>query len=66
MLLAQAVDQLSAKNVDLAVEDAAAVGDFLLFLGELLDEVLQLLVRERSEVWEGVLVDPFGKCEARL
>ena len=54
VLLAQAVDQLGAQDVDLAVQDAALVGDLELFLGELLDEVLQLLVGERAEIGKRV------------
>src|SRR3954471_8540559 len=54
VLLAQPVDELGAENVDLAVQDAAVVGDLLLLLSQLLDEVLELLVGERAEVWEGV------------
>ena len=46
MALAEAVDQLGPQDVDLAVQDATAVGDVDLLLGELLDEVLELLVRE--------------------
>src|SRR3954468_4756525 len=54
VLLSKAVDELRAQDVDLAVQDPALVGDVALFLGELLDEVLQLLVRERAEVGKGV------------
>ena len=56
MLLAQAVDQLGAEDVDLPVEDPPLVGDVDLLLSQLLDEVLQLLVRQRAEVGEGVYV----------
>ena len=38
VLLAQAVDELGAQDVDLAVQDAPPVGDLGLLLGELLDE----------------------------
>jgi len=54
VLLAQAVDELRAEDVDLPVEDPPLVGDVDLFLGERLDEVLQLLVGKRAEVGEGV------------
>src|SRR4051794_31799872 len=54
VLLAQAVDELRAEDVDLAVQDPPLVGDVDLFLRELLDEVLELLVRERAEIGEGV------------
>src|SRR3954454_4536802 len=54
VLLAQAVDELRAEDVDLAVEDPPLVRDVDLLLGELLDEVLQLLVGERAEVGERV------------
>ena len=46
VLLAQAVDELGTQDVDLAVEDAPAVGHLLLLVSELLDEVLELLVGE--------------------
>src|SRR4051812_48035325 len=54
VLLAQPVHELGAQDVDLAVEDAAPVGHLLLLVRELLDEILQLLVRERPQVGEGV------------
>src|SRR4029078_8783981 len=50
VLLAQAVDELGAQGVDLPVEDPALVGDVDLLFGQLLDEVLELLIRERAEV----------------
>ena len=46
VLLAQAIHELGAQDVDLAVEDPALVGDLELFLGQLLNQVLQLLVVE--------------------
>src|SRR5207342_58843 len=54
-LLAQAVDQLRAEDVDLAVQDAALVGDLVLFLRELVDQALQLFVAERAQIRKGVL-----------
>src|SRR6478735_3877146 len=54
MLLAEAIDQLSTQDVDLAVEDPPTVGHLLLLVSELLDEVLELLVGERTEIGEGV------------
>src|SRR5205809_594350 len=53
-LLAQAVDELRPEDVDLPVQDAPLVGDRRLLLGELVDQVLQLLVGERAEVGKGV------------
>jgi hypothetical protein len=50
VLLAQAVDQLRAQDVDLPVQDPALVGDVDLLLGELLDVLLQLRVGERAKV----------------
>src|SRR5919202_2821113 len=52
VLAAQPVDQLGAQDVDLAVEYPAAVGDVELLLGQLLDQVLELLVGERAEIRE--------------
>jgi hypothetical protein len=37
VLLAQPVDELGTEDVDLAVEDATAVGDLDLVIGQLLD-----------------------------
>ena len=54
VLLAQPVDELRAEDVDLAVQDPAPVGHLLLLVRELLDEILQLLVRERPQIGEGV------------
>src|SRR4051812_48344479 len=54
VLLAQTVDELGAEDVDLAVEDAALVGDVDFLLRELLDQVLELLVGERAEIGERV------------
>src|SRR3954447_4477263 len=54
MLLAQPVHELRAQDVDLAVEDAALVGDVDFLLRELLDQVLELLVGERAEIGERV------------
>ena len=50
---AQAVDELRAQDVDLAVEDPATVGDLLLLGAELLDQVLELLVAQGAEVRKG-------------
>src|SRR5579875_688322 len=64
VLLAQPVDQLSAEDVDLAVEDAPLVGDLHLLLGQLLDEFLELLIGQRAEVWKRVhygMVLPYGR-----
>ena len=54
VLLAQAVDQLGAEDVDLAVEDPPLVRHLLLLVGQVLDQVLELLVGERAKVGEGV------------
>src|SRR5829696_767165 len=61
MLLAEPVHELRTQDVDLAVEDPALVGDLLLLLRELLDELLQLVVRERAEIRERVQCGPFQK-----
>src|SRR5436190_75834 len=52
VLLAQAVDELGAQDVDLAVQDAPLVGDLGLFLGELADDIFQFHVRQRAKVGE--------------
>src|SRR4051794_6003532 len=59
VLLAQPVHQLRAQDVDLAVEDPAPVGNLLLLLRELLDQILQLSVGERAKVWKRVQCGPF-------
>src|SRR5688500_14830957 len=56
--LPEPVDELRAQDVDLAVEDAAPVRDLLLLLGEILDQVLQLLIGERSQIRKSVHVRP--------
>src|SRR5919202_2944994 len=53
-LAAEPVDELGSEDVDLAVQDAALVRDLLLLLRQLVDEALELLVRERPEVGKGV------------
>src|SRR5680860_554718 len=49
------VDQLGPQDVDLAVQDPAFVGDLVLLGGELVDQVFQLFVAERTEIGKGVL-----------
>src|SRR5215204_7304926 len=49
-LLSQAVDQLGAQDVDLAVQDPALVADLLLLGGQLIDQLLELLVAQRAEI----------------
>src|SRR5689334_8464129 len=51
---AKAVHELGAEDVDLAVEDATAVGDLLLLARQFLDQVLQLLILECPEIRESV------------
>src|SRR4051794_39678981 len=55
VLLAQPVDELGAQDVDLPVQDAPRIRHLLLFLRVLLDELLELLVGERTEVREAVV-----------
>jgi hypothetical protein len=50
--LLQPGDELRAEDVDLPVEDAAAVRDLLLLLRVLVDQALQVLVGERGEIRE--------------
>jgi len=50
VLLAQAVDQLGTQNVDLAVQDAPAIGDVDLLLRELANQVFELYVRQRVSI----------------
>ena len=38
--------ELGAQQVDLAMQDPPSVRDFELFLGELVDELLEVVVRE--------------------
>ena len=52
--LAEAVDEFGTQDVDLAVEDPPTLGHLLLFISELLDEVLELLIGERTKIGEGV------------
>src|ERR1700726_4405936 len=55
VLLAQAVDELGAQDVDLPVQDAPLVGDLGLFLGQLPDDVFQFDIRQGAEVGERVV-----------
>ena len=61
--LAQPVDQLGAEDVDLAVQDAPPVGDLVLLFGQVVDQVLQLLVAERTEIGKGVLHLAPSSCD---
>src|SRR4051812_40057880 len=45
-------DQLGLQDVDLAVQDAALVADLLLFGLQIVDQLLELLVREGAEIRE--------------
>src|SRR5262249_42014273 len=54
VLLAEPVDELSAEDVDLPVQDPAPVGDLHLLVGELFDQILQLLVAQRAEIGKRV------------
>ena len=51
----EAVDQLGPQDVDLAVEQSAPVGDLALLVGQLVDQLLELLVAHRADVRKGVL-----------
>ncbi len=42
--------ELGAEQVDLAVQDPAPVRDFQLFFRQLVDELLEVVVRERAEI----------------
>ncbi len=52
VLVPQAVDELRAKDVDLAVQDAPLVGDLGLLLGELADDIFEFDIRQRAKVGE--------------
>src|SRR5919201_4459008 len=51
--LLQAGDELRAQDVDLAVEQPAAVRDLLLLLREVVDQLLEVVVGERGEGRKG-------------
>ncbi len=55
VLVPQPVDQLGAQDVDLAVQDPPPVGDLVLLLGQLVDQLFQLFVAEGTEIGKGVL-----------
>ena len=46
----QPIDELGAEDVDLAVEDAAAIGHLALLVSELSDQRLELLIAHRADV----------------
>src|SRR5215216_3440891 len=48
--LLQPVLELGLQNVDLAVQDPAAVRDLVLLLLETVDQLLELVVGQRSEI----------------
>src|SRR3954452_4345851 len=64
-LAAQAVHELRAKDVDLAVQDAPLIRHFLLLLGQLLDQILQVLIPERPEIRESVHFHPSADSRER-
>src|SRR3954464_3950347 len=64
-LTAQPVDELGAKDVDLAVQDASLVRHLLLLLGQLADQVLQILIPERPEIRESVHFHPSAVDEPK-
>jgi hypothetical protein len=45
-------DQLGPQDVDLAVQNSSLIGDLALLRLEVVDHELELLVRERSEIWK--------------
>src|SRR5690349_24124427 len=66
-LLAQPVDELRPQDVDLAVQDASLVGDLVLLLGELVDQLLELLVAEGTKIGKSVLhLAPWSRFLARV
>src|SRR3954465_9431643 len=64
-LAAQPVDELGAKDVDLAVQDPPLIRDLLLLLSQLADQVLQVLIPERPEIRESVHFHPSAVGERR-
>ncbi len=44
--------ELGAQDVDLPVQEPAAVRDLALLLDELADQVTELLVGERAQIWK--------------
>src|SRR5215207_4459375 len=48
--LLQPILELGLQDVDLAVQDPAAVGDLVLLLLQVLDQLLELVVGQRSEI----------------
>src|SRR4051794_20869814 len=55
-LAAQAVHELRAEDVDLAVQDAPLIRHLLLLLGQLRDQILEVLIPESPEIRECVHV----------
>src|SRR5262249_51166436 len=52
-ILTEPVDQLRPQDVDLAAQDPAAVRDLLFLRGQVVDQLLELLVAHRADVGEG-------------
>src|SRR3954462_14325324 len=57
-LAAQAVHELRAEDVDLAVQDASLVRHLLLLLGQIAVQILEVLLLERPEIRESVHFHP--------
>src|SRR3954452_16656613 len=64
-LAAQAVHELRAKDVDLTVQDAPLIRHFLFLLGQLLDQILEVLIPERPEIRESVHFNPSADSRER-
>ena len=55
-VLTKPVDELRTEDVDLSVQDAPPVGDFLLLGGQLVDQLLELRVVHRTDIGKGFLL----------
>src|SRR5262249_3046249 len=54
-----------AEDVESAVQQPPAIRDLVLLLLELRDELLEIVVGKRAQIWEGVHESPFVRCSAR-
>ena len=59
-------DELSAQDVDLPVQQPPLVGDLVLLLRQVVDELLEVVVRHGAEIGQGFQRSPFVEGQVVL